>query len=219
MIKNYKYVFFDLDGTLTDPRIGITKSIDYALRFYGIETADLDSLCKFIGPPLIKTFEIGYGFNEETAIMAVEKYREYFNVKGIYENEVYPGIEDLLQKLRGQGKRIILATSKPAKFAKIILEYFNLIQYFDFISGSEMDGRRTEKSEVIEYAIVENHIEDISEVLMIGDRKFDVEGAKIVGIDCVGVLYGFGDIEELTEAGADYIFEKVEDILGLFVNE
>jgi len=215
-MKNYKYIIFDLDGTITDPKVGITKSIDFALRHFEIKTEDLDSLCKYIGPPLLSTFQEGYGFSEEKAKLAVSKYREYFNVTGIYENIVYNGVTKMLRNLQTKQIKLMMATSKPTEFANRILEYFSLNQYFDFVAGSEMDGTRIEKADVIKYVIEENKILDISEVIMIGDRKHDIIGAKITGIDSAGVLYGYGDKDELMQAGADYIIENVEDINNLF---
>jgi len=215
-MKNYKYIIFDLDGTITDPKVGITKSIDYALNYFGIETNNLDSLCKYIGPPLLNSFQEDYGFSEEMAKIVLSKYREYFNITGIYENKVYSGVEVMLKNLQNKNKKIMIATSKPTDFANRILEHFNLIQYFDFVVGSEMDGRRSNKVDVINYVIEENKITDISEAIMIGDRKHDIIGAKKAGIDSIGVLYGYGDIDELLEAGADYILEKVEDLNYLF---
>lgn len=215
-MKNYNYLLFDLDGTITDPKVGITKSIAYALKYFGIETKNLDSLSKYIGPPLKNTFEDGFGFREEKVNLAISKYREYFNVTGLYENIVYTGIEEVLKNLHNKGKKLMIATSKPTTFTNIILEHFKLIQYFDFVAGSEMDGTRSKKCDVIRYIIEENHISDISEIIMIGDRKYDIFGAKIVGIDSAGVLYGYGDQSELMNAGADYIIEKVEDIGKLF---
>ena len=215
-MKNYKYIIFDLDGTITDPRVGITKSIDYALRYYGIKTENLDSLCKYIGPPLLNSFQEDYGFSEEQAKIAILKYREYFKITGIYENVVYSGIEEMMKNLQDKQKKLMVATSKPTEFAIRILEYFNLRQYFDFVAGSEMDGSRSEKADVIKYVIEENEISDISEAIMIGDRKHDIIGAKKTGIDSVGVLYGYGSKEELMQAGADYLIENVEDINDLF---
>jgi len=215
-MKNYKYIIFDLDGTITDPRVGITKSIDYALRYYGIKTENLDSLCKYIGPPLLNLFQEDYGFSEEQAKIAILKYREYFKITGIYENVVYSGIEEMMKNLQDKQKKLMIATSKPTEFAIRILEYFNLRQYFDFVAGSEMDGSRSEKADVIKYVIEENEISDISEAIMIGDRKHDIIGAKKTGIDSVGVLYGYGSKEELMQAGADYLIENVEDINDLF---
>lgn len=209
---NYKYILFDLDGTLTDPKIGITKSIDYALSYFDIKTDNLDDLCKFIGPPLTNAFKEFYGFNDEQVTTAIFKYRERFSDVGLYENEVYNGIKVLLNNLKLENKTLILATSKPATFANRILEHFGLSKYFTFVSGSELDGTRTEKSEVIAYALEQNNITELSKVIMIGDRKHDIIGAKKCGIDSIGILYGFGNREELEEAGADFIFESVESL-------
>jgi len=151
-MKDYKYILFDLDGTLTDPKEGITKSVAYALNYYGIHVDDLDTLCKFIGPPLKESFMKYYGFDDAKGEEAVEKYREYFRPYGVYENKVYSGVEEMLQNLVERGKVVILATSKPTVFAKTILEHFNLAKYFSYTVGSELDGTRVNKADVIEYA-------------------------------------------------------------------
>lgn len=216
-MKSYKYVLFDLDGTITDPKIGITKSIAHALQYFGIEVGDLDTLCKFIGPPLRNSFVEYYGFSEEDANLAVEKYREYFGVTGLYENTVYGGIEMLLQDLKNQEKILIVATSKPTVYAAKILEHFNLLKYFSFVAGSELNGDRSKKAEVIKYALEQNHVADLSGVIMIGDREHDIIGAKQVGISPLGVLFGYGDRNELEKAGADFIADTVEDIGYLLV--
>lgn len=208
----YRYLFFDLDGTVTDPMQGITRSVDYALNHFGIVVNDLRELCPFIGPPLKDSFMEFYQFTEKQAEEAVEKYRERYTETGLYENEAYPEIADFLEKARRQGYKLMMATSKPDVLAKRILEHFHLDNYFLFVGGSGMDGSRYTKADVIEYVLNENGITDLSEVVMIGDRKHDIIGAKTVGIDSIGVLYGYGDREELTAAGADYI---VEDIGGL----
>ncbi len=207
-----KYILFDLDGTITDPKPGITKSVQYALRAFGIEVEDPDSLCSFIGPPLMKSFQEYYGFDEAAAKKAVEKYREYFSVTGLYENAVIEGMELLLSRLRQEGKLLIVATSKPEYFAKKILEHFHLDGYFTDICGSELDGRRTAKEEVIRYALERNKISDLKDAVMVGDRLHDMEGAKAVGMACVGVLFGYGSREELLEAGADRIAATVEEV-------
>lgn len=214
-MKNKKYLLFDLDGTVTNPKVGITKSVAYALKHFGIIVDDLDQLCKFIGPPLKHSFQEFYGFGEKEADLAVEKYREYFGAEGLFENEVYQGMEDLLQYLVNRGKILLLATSKPAVYAKQILEHFGLAGYFSFVSGSELDGTRVRKSEVIEYALQQNNIIDKSLVVMIGDREHDIIGAKEAGVTSIGVLYGFGDREELEAAGADEIAETVGDVKKL----
>ena len=207
-----KYILFDLDGTITDPKPGITKSVQYALRAFGIEVEDPDSLCSFIGPPLMKSFQEYYGFDEAAAKKAVEKYREYFSVTGLYENAVIEGMELLLSRLRQEGKLLIVATSKPEYFAKKILVHFHLDGYFTDICGSELDGRRTAKEEVIRYALERNKISDLKDAVMVGDRLHDMEGAKAVGMACVGVLFGYGSREELLEAGADRIAATVEEV-------
>ena len=206
-----KYILFDLDGTLTNPVIGITKSIQYALSSKGIQITDLNSLTKYIGPPLRNTF-MEFGFDAEEAEELVGKYREYYRVTGIYENEVYDGIEGLLHKLKEDGKKIYTATSKPEYYAKIILEHFHLDQYFEDICGATMDDSRGTKEEVIRYVLEKNEIMDLDKVVMIGDREHDVEGAKKVGVTSIGVLFGYGSRNELVEAGANYIAATVDEI-------
>ena len=211
----YDIILFDLDGTLTDPGIGITNSVAHALAHWGIENTDRTELYKFIGPPLSDSFMRYYGFTEEDAIHAIAVYREYFSVKGLYENEVYPGIPELLESLKAQGKTVVLATSKPEKFAVEILRHFGLYDYFDIIAGASMDESRNKKADVIAYAISQMKNPDLSRMIMIGDREHDILGAKQIGIDSIGVLYGYGDRAEHEKAGATYIAEKVEDILPL----
>ncbi len=211
-MKNYKYILFDLDGTLTDPKVGITKAVAYALKDFDIDVENLDDLCKFIGPPLKDSFMEYYGFSKEDSDTAIKKYREYFSVKGLYENIVYDGIKEVLQTLKDNKKTLILATSKPKIFALKILEHFDLLKYFDFVSGAELDGTRDKKGDIIAYALAENHIADLSSVLMIGDRKHDIIGAKENSIDSMGVLYGYGNKEEFQKAGADYIVSTVKEI-------
>ena len=211
-MKRYDVILFDLDGTLTDPGLGITNSVMHALKKYGIEVEDRSSLYKFIGPPLIDSFEKYFGFSHEEAVKSVDYYREYYKDKGIYENLVYDGIENLLVSLYEKGKKIILATSKPEPFARQILEHFGLDKFFLFAAGSTMDETRTNKAEVIEYALAECGITDKTAVVMVGDREHDIIGANKNGIDSIGVLFGYGSREELEAAGATYIAETVEDI-------
>ena len=209
----YQFYFFDLDGTITDSSLGITNSVRYALAKYGIEEPDRKKLYRFIGPPLAESFREFYEFPEEQCQEAIRYYREYYRDKGIYENQVYDGLEEVLKKLKEVGKQLVVATSKPEVFAREIIRYFHLDSYFSYVAGMELDGGRGTKAEVIEYAIRSCGAEDRREVLMIGDRKHDVIGARQAGIDCVGVLYGFGSEEELKEAGAAGIAASVEDIL------
>ena len=210
-----KYIFFDLDGTLTNPKIGITKSVQYSLEAFGIKVADTDSLTPFIGPPLKDSYKKYYGFSEAEAVLAVEKYREYFSERGIYENVIYDGIEDLLKEQAALGKTLAVATSKPTVFAEKILRYFNIHEYFAFTAGSELDGNRTAKEQVIRYALELLNIPHTDGVVMVGDREHDVLGAKKVGMRSVGVLYGFGDFAELFAANADYIAADVHELSRL----
>ncbi|MBE7036865.1 MAG: HAD family hydrolase [Ruminococcaceae bacterium] len=214
-MKTKENILFDLDGTLTDPMLGITKSVHYALRSFGIDEDSLEKLTPFIGPPLKGSFQKFYGFDEEKAEEALAKYREYFSVTGMFENKVYDGIPALLEGLKYRGKKVILATSKPEIYARQILEHFDLLRYFDFIGGSLLDGRRVEKSDVIQYVLEENRIQPENAV-MIGDRCFDILGGQSQGLITVGVLYGYGDRKELEEAGADYITETVSELSDLF---
>lgn len=209
----YKYIFFDLDGTLTDPGEGITKSVEYALNKYGIQVEDRTSLYKFIGPPLNDSFSEFYGFDEEKAMEAVSFYREYFGVTGLFENEVYDGIVSVLETLKEKGMHLLVATSKPEEYSVRILEKFDLIKYFDFVCGATMSGSRVKKADIIAYALESAGVKDKSEVLMVGDRHHDIDGAKINGLASMGVTYGYGDRAELEEAGADYIIDSPEEIL------
>lgn len=214
-MKSYKYILFDLDGTLTDPKEGITKSVAYALESYGIHVEDLDSLCKFIGPPLKDSFVKYYGFEDAKAEEAVEKYREYFKPYGVYENKVYEGVDNLLIKLKEGGKVVVLATSKPTVFARTILEYFDLMKYFDVVCGSELDGSRVKKGDVITYALEQAKVTDKSQAVMIGDREHDIIGAKQNGLDSIGVLYGYGCMEEFKEHGADAVAATVDELIEM----
>ncbi len=210
-----EYLLFDLDGTLTDPKIGITTCVQYALKSFGIDEPDLDKLEPFIGPPLKTSFQQFYGFDDAKADAAIEKYRERFKDTGIFENEVYRGIPEMLKRLKMRGLHLAVASSKPTVFVERILEHFHLKQYFEVVVGSELDGTRSEKPEIVLEALkrlfpdgrVQKH-----KVFMIGDRKFDVEGAHAMGIEAVAVSYGYGDMEELLEAHADYIVRSVEEL-------
>lgn len=208
----YQTILFDLDGTLTNSELGVTNSVAYALAKCGIEVQDKKDLTVFIGPPLRDSFERFYGFSEEESLKAVGYYREYFSEKGLYENEVYPEISELLASLKQAGKQLIVATSKPEKFSVQILKHFGLYDYFDFVAGATMDGSRSRKSDVIQYALESMEITNLAETLMIGDREHDVLGAQAQKLDSIGVLYGFGNREELESAGATYIAQEVGDI-------
>ena len=210
----YHTILFDLDGTLTDSGPGITNSVAYALKKWNIEEKDINVLRKFVGPPLDASFAKYYGFSKEKCVQAIQYYREYYLTKGIYENQVYDGMEELLKWLRDTGRRAIVATSKPEPSAIHVLEYFHMDSYFDIIAGATMDGSRVEKSDVIRYALDRAGIRDLSGVVMVGDRENDIQGAKANGLDSIGVLYGYGSREELEGAGAMQIAETVEDLRG-----
>lgn len=208
-----KHILFDLDGTLTDPMMGITKSVRYALNYYGIEVKDLNDLLPFIGPPLRDSFKEYYGFDEAKANEAVEKYREYYKTDGIFDNKVYQGMVECLQTLKDNGKKLYVATSKPEFFAKQIIEHFSLSKYFEYVGGSEFNSRE-KKAEVIEYVLKTNQI-DNDDIIMVGDRKHDIIGAHENKIPCVGVLYGYGTEDELKQYQADYLVSTVEELTEL----
>lgn len=216
-MEQYKYLLFDLDGTITDSETGITRCVAYALNYFGIQVNDLRELSPFIGPPLLDSFKDFYNFTDEQATVAVAKYRERYADKGILENELYPGIEELLADAQKNGKTVILATSKPEIFAKRILDHFGLSDYFSFVAGSGLDGSLHTKTDVINYILQSNQITNLESVVMIGDRKHDIIGAKNVGIDSIGVLYGFGDYKELSDAGADHIAENIPALRKLLL--
>ena len=213
----YKYIFFDLDGTLTDPQEGITNCVKYALESFGIHETDYSKLMRFIGPPLVYSFSEYYGFDEEKSLAAVAKYRERFADIGIFENRVYDGIEDVLQKLVDTAHILVLATSKPKVFADRIMTKYRLRPYFKLICGSELDGTRNDKNEVIEYAIDKLQIPR-EKIIMVGDRRQDIIGAKKCGIASCGVRYGYAEPRELEDAGADYIADNLDDLLEILLH-
>ena len=211
----YRYILFDLDGTVTNPEEGITKSFAYALEHMGIHVEDRSELRKVIGPPLLQSFDEFYHFTKEQAMEATAKYRERYGVKGWAENEVYDGVEEMLKTLSEAGAKLILATSKPERFAVRIMEHFDLAKYFTMLCGADDYAKdRSTKEQVIRYALEQNGITDIGEVVMVGDRKYDVVGASVFGIPTVGVLYGFGDEEELKAAGAVHIVTTPQELLS-----
>ena len=207
-----KYILFDLDGTLTDPMVGITRSVQYALRSYGIDEPDLQKLIPFIGPPLKESFMEFYDFPEEQATEAIDRYREYFTDGGMFENKVYEGIPEMLDRLQKAGKVLLVATSKPEKFARMILEHFHLDGYFEFVGGATMDEKRVKKGEVIQYVMDQVGISDVDQTVMVGDREHDVWGAAENQMECVGALFGYGSREVLEEAGVSHIAATVEEL-------
>ncbi len=212
-----KYVLFDLDGTLTDPAQGITNAILYALREMGAATPPRESLYRFIGPPLSEAF--GEFFPEERIKEAISTYRVYFRSRGMFENTVYPGIPQLLRELKERGIPTAVATSKPEAFAITILEHFRLAEYFTVIGGADMEGLRGEKPQVIAYVLEKLGLpaEQSPQCLMIGDRKFDMEGAAAFGMTGIGVTWGYGSREELVSAGAHVIADTPQALLSLIL--
>ena len=209
-MSKYDYILFDLDGTLTDSGPGIMNGFEYALGKMGIEIPDRSSLRKFVGPPLGDSFEKTLGFSPEDAAKGIAFYREYYAEKGVYENDVYPGVFELLDKLKASGKKMIVATTKAELMANVVMDHFGLRKYFDLMVASNNTDRKN-KIDVLKYAI-ENGGVDIEKAVMIGDRFYDVTGASHFGIDSVGVLYGYGSRQELEDAGATYIAETVENL-------
>ena len=214
-MKHYDLILFDLDGTLTDPWEGITKSVQYALAKMGIEEPDRHKLTAFIGPPLAESFQQFYHFNEEQAWLAVQYYREYFSQQGLYQNKVYDGIPELLSSLNDRQISLGVATSKPTLYTEIILRHFALDNFFQLVVGSNMDGTRVLKSEVIESILMPFGRE--SQVLMVGDRRYDIEGAHKNGIDSIAVAYGYGSLQELQEANPTYLVHTVAELAELLL--
>ena len=208
----YKYVLFDLDGTITDPFDGITASIIYALDKFGISVPDRNELAAFIGPPLVDSFSKYYGFSHGCSLAAVGYYREYYGKKGIFECTLYDGIADLFHKLKDSGVKVIIATSKPEHFAIKLMEHFALDDCFVSICGATMDEKRTNKDEVIRYALDRNGITNTDDCIMVGDRKYDVRGAKAAGIKSVGVLYGYGSRDEMDAVAPDFIAKNIAEL-------
>lgn len=213
-----KYLFFDLDGTLTDPMQGITRSVQYALRHFGIDEPDLRKLCPFIGPPLADSFRERYGMSPVDAETAVAKYREYYAPKGIFENEIYPGIPELLAATSAAGCVNVMATSKPTPFAEQIAAHFGFAQYFTLVSGSTFDGRRTTKADVIRYALDTLEIAP-QEAVMIGDRRYDIEGAAETGLASIAVGWGYAPPGELEAARPDRFAPDVETLRRLLTGQ
>lgn len=213
----YKYIFFDLDGTVFDSGTGIKKSASYALKKFNIDVKNISALNKFIGPPLKMSFMDFYGLSSEQAELAISYYREYYSSKGIYEGSVYKGIYNLLEYIRTNGMKAVLATSKPEYYAEKITEHFDLKQYFTLISGATFDERLVEKYDIIMNTITRLSVNNPSEILMVGDRKFDIEGAHRAGISSAGVLYGYGSYNELYSSDADYIVSNTKELVKILL--
>jgi phosphoglycolate phosphatase len=206
-----KYVLFDLDGTLTDSGLGITKAAQYALADQGIYEPDISKLGFFVGPPLNVTFTDRYGMDEKHMRAAVAKFREYYIPVGLYENEVYEGVPEMLRALKDAGLRLAIASSKPELQIYKVLKHFDIRKYFDVIVGSEPDGRRSKKSEVVEEAL-RQLMANADETAMVGDRSYDMSGARDYDLMGIGVTYGYGSYLELKNAGADEVVDSVQEL-------
>lgn len=214
----YETIFFDLDGTLTNPAVGITNAVMVALRGQGIEPPeDRRELYYFIGPPLVDTFRERWGFSEEQVRQAIDDFHEYFGSRGMFENELLPGAVDLLESLKSAGRKIVLATSKPEVFARQILEHFDLLRFFDGIYGATYDEKMTRKADIIALAL--KAYPDRESVVMVGDRRHDVEGAASNGLAAIGVLCGFGSEKELLQAGAISVVPDLRALKDLLLQQ
>ena len=212
---SWKYMLFDLDGTITDSREGIIKCVEYALNAAGVPIPPMGKMYQFMGPPLVDGFQNIMGMSYEEAVEATRKYRERYSVTGLYENKLFDGIDEVLKTLHEKGYQVILATSKPEEYSVKILEHFGIAQYFNEIVGSTLDGSRDCKRDVIQEAFRRTGIseEEKKSTIMIGDRKHDMIGARECGIASCGVYYGFASEPELEENGADYILHEVSELL------
>lgn len=210
----YQTVIFDLDGTLTDPKEGITKCVQCGLYAAGIPAEDLESLTSFIGPPLIASFRNYPGMEESRLPLALQAFVERFEKKGIYENSLYPGTERLLQALRAAGKHVALATAKPERYGEIVLEHFYIRQYFDVVSGCINDQTIMEKDEILSNTLLRLGVSEKEKpaAVMVGDRNNDILAAKACGIPSIGVRFGYAQPGELECAGADHIFDSMEEL-------
>lgn len=214
-MKKYDYIAFDLDGTLTDPEVGLVKGFMYAFDRVGIKYDDPKALRRYIGPPLHEEWKREYGFTEEETARAIAIFREYYDELGWAENRVYEGIVELLRELKAMGKTIVLATSKPENTARRIMALFGLDKYFDFCGGASTSSTRDKKWEVLEYSLLSVGATDKSRCILIGDRKYDAEGASIYGIDSIGVLWGHGSEEEIVSSGFTYVAKTPDDVLNI----
>jgi phosphoglycolate phosphatase len=213
---SYSSIFFDLDGTLTDPKVGITSSVRFALSRFGIHEPDPEALVPYIGPPLQRSFQEFHGLSELESRQAVDRYREYFADRGIFENEVYPGIPELLGRLRVAGRPMMVVTSKPTVFARRILHHFGLEDFFAEVVGSNLDGSLSDKGELIALALSRGRL-DPAATVMIGDRKHDILGAACAGVESIAVAYGHGSLEELEHANPTHLVKTVADLATLLL--
>ena len=206
----YEHIIFDLDGTLTNPKQGIINSVKYAFDKMGLKLNDLESLTSFIGPPLQESFRQHYNFSDDEMDIVIKHFRTYFAEKGIFENEIYPGILELLEILNVQNKKLYIATSKLQRFAVQVLDHFKMSSYFKDVQGADYAGEHAEKSTLIELLMHKNRILDTHSVIMVGDRKYDIKGANMLHIDSIAVLYGYGTKKELTKCNPTYTVASVK---------
>lgn len=218
MMKNYRTILFDLDGTLTDSAPGIINCVKYALDEMKRPVPPDSELYRFVGPPLYESFERFCGMTPDDAKEAVRLYRVRYADVGLFENSVYCGVPQMLERLRSAGKTLAVATSKPEVFAERIISHFGLNEYFEFIGGAVISGKRNEKHEVIIHTLENLGVSDRSGILMVGDRMHDISGAHRTGLDCMAVLYGYGSREEFVEYGADYIAETPQEAADMILN-
>lgn len=208
---SYNRIFFDLDGTLADSKEGITNSISSALAHYGM-TADDALLHKCIGPPLRESFIERFNFTEDNVHEVIHTFRKYYAKTGVFESSLYDGVREMLEALKAEGKELVLATSKEEDFALQILDNFKIAHLFSFVAGADLHSGRLSKGAVLQHIIANHKAESLERCIMVGDREHDVEGAHEIGIACGGVLYGYGSRQELQDAGADFIFDSVQDL-------
>lgn len=213
---NYRYILFDLDGTLIDSSQGVISAAKFALDKMGVPETQIVNLERIIGPPLKHSFKEFFNLSDEFAEKGVEYFREYYRDKSLFDCTVYEGVEELLTMLKNDGYTLAIATSKPKVFAKRILDHINLSQYFDVIEGSSLDEAHHDKADIISHVINQLNIYNPNQAIMIGDRLYDVKAANAIGMESIGVLYGFGSLEEFQDAGASYVVNSVKE-LGQFL--
>lgn len=217
-MRKYDLVAFDLDGTLSDPALGLTTGFDYAFRKLGIDAGAKESLCRFIGPPLLECWQRELGLTAEEADRAIILFREYYTVYGWRENRLYDGIPELLAALKKEGCTLVVATSKPEEQARKIVALFGLDKYFDYVGGAVSHHERATKEEVLRYSIDSVGFVPDSRCILVGDRRFDAEGALALGIDSLGVTYGHGSRDEIMAAPFTYVAHTVGDLLGYLIH-
>jgi phosphoglycolate phosphatase len=214
-MSQFTHILFDLDGTLTNPRLGIGNSLKYALRQMQMDGYSDEILEKFVGPPLQDNFKNLFGMNERNTALAVEHFRTYFGEKGLFENEPYQGISEMLEELHLSGKHIYVVTSKLEKYAKMIMRHFEFDRYIDDIQGAEASGKHSGKGQLIEQLMVRNHIPTSTSVVMVGDTHYDLIGARENEISSIAVGYGFGTTETLSNYNPDYLVDSVDELAEL----